>query len=298
MALAHGTHFGPPRDGCPAWLTKILQAGYIPYIATSRDLLPYFDTAPFGLPVQTFFMEEPSHKSFLETYLMSNTLSFKNPDVQMPKWVLIDCVLMQTAIVGFMKPTSEVPDKLLESYRNNKLVDIDHLSYLPISGHVSSPCVGGIGFVGISLFSLGREIGDIKGLGLYSKALALEVYRAPSHKVFRGIVQYDNNALRVHGRFSTRTEITQPMVPLHPRNDMTLIYQQQIDYDPYQLDKLPAPENPTFWLNARDSAAKRQLLDGRNNGNKYIIVPPFQVQSGEDVLLPIVEIKSNEEGKR
>ena len=83
----------------PAWFQATLAAGYTPYIATSERLLPFFNTAPFGQKVQCYLLEKPEHSTFHEAYLLSNSLSYKSPDLKMPNWVLIDCVLMQTAII-------------------------------------------------------------------------------------------------------------------------------------------------------------------------------------------------------
>ena len=51
----------------------------------------------------------------LEAYLLSNSLSYESPNLKMPHWVLIDCVLMQTAVVGFTIAKSAVPEELLST---------------------------------------------------------------------------------------------------------------------------------------------------------------------------------------
>ncbi|MGE3623015.1 MAG: hypothetical protein AB7H77_03955 [Bdellovibrionales bacterium] len=278
----------------PAWLMTLQSAGYLPYISTSRRLLPFLDTSPFGEKANIFLMENDEHGPFHEAYLLSNSLSFKSPDLKMPHWVLIDCALMQTAIVGFMKACKDLPESLLSHYRNDPGIDLDRLDFIPVSGQISSPSVGGESFVGISLFSLAKSIPEGPSqLGLYTKALALEVYRAARQSHYYGIAQYNNPSLKIHGRFTPRLEIHQPMVPLHPGKDMTLIYKMTVDFDPHRLDEPPSEAGePTFWLNARDISGKNRMQAGIADGKRYVIMPPFSVKRSGEIFLPIKEEKA------
>jgi hypothetical protein len=273
----------------PAWLLEMDALGYRPYIATSERLLPFFNTKPFGRQADCFLLEDPKHHAFHEAYLLSNSLSFEKPDIKMPHWVLVDCVLMQTAIVGFMKDVSKIPEPLLKHYHDDASVDVSQLQSLPVSGQIASLAADGKSVVGLSLFSLGPRLGEPKGLGLYTKALALEVYRAAQYEYIYGITQYDNRSLRIHGRFAEKMEIYQPTVPLHPYKDMTLIYRMSLKYDVYNLDKGPAEKEPTFWLNAQDKEGKQRIQAGMTKGKRYIIAPPFLVKRDGECFLPIVE---------
>jgi hypothetical protein len=250
--------------------------------------MPFLNVAPFGKKLSTFVIENENDTAFHEAYLLSNSLSFKSPNLKMPNWVLIDCALMQSAVVGFMRPVSDIPEALLTYYRNDPTVDLAKLDHIPVSGQVAASAIGGESLIGISLFSLGRETDNTKKLGLYTKALAMEVYKAASYEVFCGIAQYDNPAIKIHGRFSSRMEIHQPMVPLHPGKDMTLIYKMKVDYDPHRLDEPLDPVEPTFWLNARDLTAKKEMQAGIKDGNSYAIVPPHSVLRNGEVLLPVL----------
>lgn len=274
----------------PAWLQNLIAQGYIPYIATAEYLLPSFNLAPFGQKTPVYLMENPEHGAFHEAYLLSNALSFK--DLKMPHWVLIDCALMQTAVVGFMKARDALPDGFLNHYRNDPSIDLDRLEYIPISGQVSSPTAGGKILSGFSLFSLSSSIGGPKDLGLYTKALAFEVYRAASYDWFYGTAQYDNPAVKRHGRFSSRMEIVQPMVPLHPRTDMTFIYRMKVDYDPQRLAEIPTKIEPTFWMKANDIAAKMRMQNGLKEGKRYYIAPPFAETRDGQIYTPIIEEKT------
>ena len=115
------------------------------------------------------------------------------------------------------------------------------------------------------------------------------MYRARQNGTFYGIAQYDNPSLKIHGRFSSRMEIEQAMVPLHPRKEMTLIYKMKIDFDPFTVEEAPREEEPTFWLNATDTAMKAQIQEGIRQGRRYQIAPPYAVHKDGVVLLPIIE---------
>jgi hypothetical protein len=202
---------------------------------------------------------------------------------------MIDCALMQSAIVGFTRSVKDLPPELLKFYEDDPRVDLSALERIPVSGQIASPAASHGTFVGISLFSLGQHLRGEQRLGLYTKALALEVYKARQSGTFYGIAQYDNPALKIHGRFSSRMEIEQAMVPLHPRKDMTLIYKMSIDFDPHLVDTAPPEQEPTFWLDAHDREMKSRIQEGLRQGRRYQIAPPFAVHKNGSVVLPIIE---------
>jgi hypothetical protein len=275
--------------GLPAWFVRIFESGFQPYIATSECLLPYLNTMPFGQQATCFVMENGDHEPFFEAYLLANSLGFESPGLKMPHWVMVDCAVMQTAIVGFMKSKSEISDSLARFFREDKGIAFDKLSHIPVSGQISASAIDGKSLIGFSLFSLQRKLNGPRGLGIYTKALAFEVYQAKKYQSFRAISYYDSAALRIHGRFSSEMEIDQAIVPLHPRKDMALLYKMAIKFDPNLLDE-PLPDvEPSFWLNAEDAHVKRDMRDGMRQGKKYIIAPPFSVQRDGSIYLPIIE---------
>jgi len=282
----------------PAWLAKLLDHGYRPYVATSRRLLPQLNIAPFGCSlesgtIETYLLDDEEQVPFHEAYLLSNSLSFASPDLKMPNWVMIDCALMQTAIVGFTRDKDAIPEALLSFYRMDDRIDFERLKRIPVSGQIASPAVNRDipNFVGISLFSLGHQVDGVRHLGLFTKALALEVYKARDTAMFYGISQYDNPGLKIHGKFSPVMEIEQAMVHLHPRKDMTLIYKMQVDYDPAKLEEPMAPLEPTFWMDAHDTEKKREIAAGLAAGKRYQIAPPFAIHEQGKVRLPILELE-------
>lgn len=273
----------------PQWLTQLIEKGYEPYIATSKHVLASLNSMPFGYPVPLHLLDDEEQIPFYEAYLLSNSLSFSSPDLKMPNWVMIDCALMQSAIVGFTRAIKDIPTELLSYYENDPRVDLSTLTRIPVSGQIASPASSPGCLVGISLFSLGRQVAEDQGLGLFTKALALEVYKARENGTFYGISQYDNPALKIHGRFSSRMEIEQPIVQLHPRKDMTLIYKMRVDFDPFILEREPPVREPSFWLHARDTEMKRRIQVGLREGKRYQIAPPFAVHTNGTIRLPIIE---------
>jgi hypothetical protein len=162
----------------PEWLLNLLDKGYQPYIATSRHILESLNTTPFNQPLSLHLLDDEDQIPFHEAYLLSNSLSFSSPDLKMPHWVMIDCALMQSAIVGFTRAVADLPAELLQFYEDDPRVDLSKLERVPVSGQIASPATGQGSFVGISLFSLGQKLGGDTRLGLSTKALALEVYKA------------------------------------------------------------------------------------------------------------------------
>lgn len=277
--------------GAPEWLKRVLDSGYEIYIAGSERLLPLMNTHPFGVKAHCYTLENPDHQMFHEAYLLSNSLSFRSPDLKMPHWVLIDCVLMQTAIVGLMKPKKDVPEEFLHFYRSDRYINFDKVDYIPITGQIASPAIDGQSLVGISLFSLASRVYGEKGMGFLTKALALEVHGHERYPLYYGIAQYNNPALRIHGRFASEMGIHQAIVPLHPGREMTMVYKMNIDFDAFTLKTgTSVPQRDiSFWMKADDTAAKLRMQDGMKKGKAYVIAPPYSVTRDDGIYLPIIE---------
>ncbi|SCX35123.1 hypothetical protein [Agrobacterium rosae] len=272
-----------------AWYEDILSAGFVPYVITSERFIPYLDVSYFSRDMRYFLLERGEDRHFIEAYLLSNALSFGDPKYQLPHWVLIDCGLMQTAVVGFMKPRTAFPDDLLTRYRSTTAFSLDELDHIPISGQILSPTLAGE-LVGISLFSLARYFSAAGRIGLATKALALIVCKASSYDRFLGVAQYDNPSLAIHGRMSREMQIYQPVLPLHPGADMTFIYAMKIDFDPRDLDAVIGKSEYDYLIGAGDLEAKLKLKTIIDQGGKIAITPPFQIRNGAEILIPIKEL--------
>lgn len=268
------------------WFKHLTDFGLRPYVATARHQLPSLDVAAAGKGALTFCLEDPLATSFHNAYTTANALAFGAKDLTMPGWVYIDCVLMQTAVVGFAAPRESVPASLLKEFGAQGEV----LDWVPISGQTASPAIDGTTLVGFSLFSLRSYWPELPTLGLETKALALEVYRARRFDRFLGITQYDNPALAMHGRFGKTIEVVASRVPLHAQGHTSLVYGMKIDFDPACLGEPPMPERaPDHWIKAGNAEDISTLEAGIAEGKRYFILPPFQVREGQTVTLPIAE---------
>ncbi len=272
------------------WFKSLLDLGLRPYVATARHQLSGLALDVLGQSHELFCLEDAAARPFHSAYVTANALAFGARDLKMPGWVYIDCVLMQTAVVGFAAPKKDVPQSLLSEFEAEASVDVSALEWVPVSGQIASPAMGGDALVGFSLFSLRSYWPELPALGLATKALALEVYKADERERFLGITQYDNPALSMHGRFGPKLEIVSPQVPLHSQGHNTLVYGMKIDFDPVGLSQAPAPDRkPDFWMEAGDTEALAKLEAGIAAGKRYFILPPFQVRTGSTIKLPIVE---------
>ncbi len=273
------------------WFQHLLDFGLTPYVATARHQLGSLALEAMGTTREVFCLEDRSAAPFHRAYATANALAFGARDLKMPGWVYIDCVLMQTAVVGFAARKRDVPAGLLKEFET----DLDGSEWLPVSGQIASPALDGKTLVGFSLFSLRSLWPELPALGLATKGLALQVYNAARFDRFFGITQYDNPALCLHGRFGRALEIVSARVPLHAQGDNSLIYGMKIDFDPARLEEAPhTTKEPDFWIEAGDATAIAGLEAGIAEGKRYFILPPFQVKGGpggeaQAVHLPIAE---------
>jgi hypothetical protein len=178
-------------------LEQLLKAGCKPYIVTSSHLVSSFEMRPFDVPLTPFFDGE-KETGFHLAYIRSNSIAF-DADLGMPHWVYIDYVLLQTAAVGLMYPRERLPAEILARFQADTSFDVHALEYLPISGQTAGLAADGETWTGVSLFSLGKYLPELRSFGIatHTRALALTAYRA---KKFIGITQYDNPAVAIHGK--------------------------------------------------------------------------------------------------
>jgi hypothetical protein len=270
-----------------AWIQKYRDQGLRPYVATAAHQVGALNLEAAGQDVLVFALEDPAAKSFHEAYVTANALAFGSRDLKMPGWVYIDCVLMQSAVVGFAAPRAAAPEALAAEFGGT---DEGGPDWLPVSGQIASPALDGQTLVGFSLFSLRSYWPQLPVLGLVTKGMALEVYRAREYERFLGITQYDNPALAMHGCFGNAVEIVAAGVPLHSQGIRSLVYGMKIDFE---LERLHEPKDvsraPDFWVTAGNPSDMERLGQGIAEGKRYFILPPFQVREGQAVKLPIAE---------
>ena len=277
-------------------LTQLLDRGLVPYVSTSANVLPHLDLSLFEGRAVVKMPEEAAHLSFHQAYLLSNSLGFGSPDLKMPNWVYMDCVLLQTAVVGFAMPVEKAPESLRALYEVDPLIDMDRLDIIPISGQISAMGLDGKTLTGYSLFSLkSRLLDEFKDfaslpLGTLTKFAALCAYKADlPGRIVRGVAQYDNPALKIHGLFSDKMYIEQPMLPLHPRQSMSFIYRMQVKLSEEELQNNVQPNDrePDMLMHAENEAMKHEMAERMKQGERFYIQHPIQITKDNKVYLPI-----------
>jgi hypothetical protein len=273
------------------WVEELRDAGLVPYVATSKSYLDHFDFSLFGGQPVIKLLENPADRNFHEAYLVSNSLAFGNPSLKMPNWVYIDCVLMQTAVVGFAVPVNKAPASLIDFYEKDPWVDAHMLDYIPVSGQIAAMGADGKRFVGYSLFSLRRQIEqfNVHKIAHKTKYAALSVLRAEAAENFIGISQYDNRALTTHTRFGAKMYIEQTTSPLHPLRDMSFTYCMKVELNEERIlgDLQDMSGQCDFWLRADDTSKKIEMQERINAGERFYILDPVHVQKEDGLYLPI-----------
>ncbi len=133
----------------------------------------------------------------------------------MPLWVMLDCCLLTSVMVGFSAPADALPGSLRAT-----LDPEGELEHIGISEYIALPSTAPGRVVGVSLFSLARG----KGLGHRSKALGLLALGA-TH--LTGVAQYDNVAVRLHLAFGPLRIVT-PRAHVHSRPERTFVYETEL----------------------------------------------------------------------
>ncbi len=266
-------------------LEILASAGLSPFIATSRMTLDALDRSPIGRSGHIHLLEREEDRSFHEAFRLANGLGFA-PAAKMPNWVLVDCMLMQTAIVGFAIAKKRAPDDLIQAFGSDPSFDLADLDYLPVSAQIAGTSLDCKSLVGYSLFSLRRFLPQVPALGVVTKALALQVYRAQGRR-FIGLTFWDNKALSIQGRFGRPMRIELTTVPIYSTRPTAMTYSMVIDFNPDEMHERETPGRYDFLLRADDEAKKREMTRGQAEGLSYIIVPPYQIDKGGVVEIPI-----------
>lgn len=272
-------------------IERLAGYGIVPYVATSDMYLKHIDTSICGGREVIKLLEREEDVDFHRAYVFSNFLGFGGTDVEMPFWVYIDFAVLQTAIIGFAIEKDKAPELLLEQLAQRPDIDLKNLTHIPISGQTAGLGIGGDVMMGVSLFSIRRFLPDLdlEGLGTLTKALGLHVQQAETHEAFIGISQYNNAALKIHGRFGEKMYIQTPMVPLHPMKDMTLIYKMKVDLDDARIfaDHKDTDLDYDIFLRSNDLDAKTGIAKRMASGEKFYIAKPFQIFEDDAIHLPI-----------
>ncbi len=274
------------------WAAKLQHAGLKPFIATSETLLDQFDLCPMGIALTPILFEDDRNAEFLRAYPVSEWLAYNGlPKSEgyvagsdcdgMPNWVFVNCVLLHTAAIGLMISVDAIPAHFRTFYEKNGKIALSKLSWLPLSGEISAVREDGRTLIAFSTFNLYRRFFGVPGGGHEYRSIALLSRRAHTFDWFYAVTQYDNPAIRMHGRFGSHPIMIKPMLPAHSQRSLSYLYKMKIDFDPRHLD-LPAPQEADRLLHANDTAAKQQIASEINQGWCHTIVPPFWVSGDND----------------
>ena len=273
------------------WLSELMDLGLVPYVATSKTFVPHLDLSLFEGHEVVKLLEDPKERNFHEAYLVSNSLGFGNPELKMPNWVYIDCVLMQSAVIGFALPVSKAPDSLISFYEDDPYVEINALDYIPVSGQIAALGIDGQMLTGFSLFSLRRQLAsmNIPRLAAFTKFAALHVYKAEEKIKFTGLSQYDNKALKTHALFGKKMYIDQTIMPLHPLNEMSFTYSMKVTLNESRLsgEFLKQEDEYDFLLKSDDTVTKQGMQNRIDSGERFYITSPIHIEKEDGLYLPI-----------
>ena len=277
------------------WIQQLLDCKLVPYIATSEMILPHLDLSIFGGHEVVKLLEDPKSRNFHEAYLVSNSFGFGNPDLKMANWVYIDCVLMQTAVVGFAVKVEDAPDSLRYFYEDDPYVDLETLDYIPISGQIAGLGMDGQTLTGFSLFSLRRQLPhlNLPKLGTMTKYAALHVYKGEEKGKLIGLTQYDNRALKTHAIFGPKMYIERTIMPLHPLREMSFTYSMQIEFNEEKIfgdmENVECADPIEFLLKADDTVQKQELQARIDAGERFYVAPPIHIHREDGLYLPIAK---------
>ena len=182
----------------------------VPYVLTPRRNLPFLELdLDIDDDVEVIHVEDSEQAEFCSILNRSNHKAFGGRDAMgMPRWVMLDCAILPSAVVGFMLPVDDTPDEILDKLD----IDDDYEGYVPVSEYCGCPtmeadCISG--------FSLHSHLPG-QGIATRTKALALAVYGARTQI---GVTQFYSPAIRVHVRFGAMEMIMhRPSIHTYPED--------------------------------------------------------------------------------
>ncbi|MEM1350351.1 MAG: hypothetical protein AAGI01_17455 [Myxococcota bacterium] len=259
-----------------------------PFVLTTRRNHQWLHLdAPLGMELSVFDIDEPAHSPFGLLLNYTNQLAFGGEtNMGMPLWVMLDCGIMPSAIVGFALPREVISDRL----RDELAVPDKYAGWVPVSEYCACPalepgCVSG--------FSLQSQLGGY-GLGTRTKALALRIYGSTSQI---GVTQFDNPSIRVHARFGAlEIMIHRPALHTHPRKSFS--YRTQLPSyavleamargEEAQTSELVGVDGRAFTFDPEEEAHHEMLRAHLTMGKRAWIVPPGWRKDGERGVVEMV----------
>lgn len=244
----------------------------VPYVLTTAENSKYLNFEGIDA-CQILDIADRRNRDFCDLLNHTNQLAFGGPtSMGMPKWVMLDCAILASAMIGFMLPIEHVDAKLKAKLN----IDPSYSGPVPISEYSASftarpNCVSG--------FSLQTQIESL-GIGTRTKALALAILNA-NRQI--GVTQFDSTAIRTHCKFGPlKLEIHQPIVHTYP--ERSFVYSvdlpdrdQLIQMSRGEVFAQEEPENP-FWFEVVNPKHHQKLADHlEGDGEAWIVTPGFRL---------------------
>lgn len=278
-------------------ISELQSQGFRFFAVSNETVLPYLDTSPFGVDLETLDFQKPHREQwdvlqFLELYRAMNGLAFGPRGMPMPGWVMVDLALMPSAIVII----AASQERLQRDAHNNELIasllseaaDKCYEGPIPVAGCCAAPTPEHGLWVGWSICSVLSGL----GLGTVVRALALCAYRA---RRLQGVTQYDNPALSINTRFG-KLLIRAAVAPVHTApnafiyqldvpNQFHMVHSLQVDHDHQSV-----PAQVSFLLDPADTQGQWDMQsDIVNRRKRYWVVAPGWIEVGGKVMTPIAE---------
>lgn len=262
----------------------------IPFVFTAKqnlDVLALGDIERAGLEAELFLVDEPESRDFGLIMNYTNQLAFGGEtNMGMPLWVLLDCGILPSAVVGFGLCREDVSDELAAELK----VPDDYDGLVPVSEYCACPtlepgCVSG--------FSLQAQLTGM-GLGTRTKALALAVYGARSQV---GVTQFDNPSIRVHSKFGVmKITATRPSIHTHAMN--SFVYRLELPArdvllamaggDFSSTKQIEAPAGQAWSFDPSSEADHARLAGLISDRQPVYIIPPGWRAVGDGCRLELI----------
>lgn len=250
-----------------------LERHLVPYVLTPRGNLPFLNLdVDIGQPVETLHIDRDEHAEFCSILNHSNQKAFGGKEgMGMPKWVMLDCAILPSAVVGFMLPVEKTPDEILDKLD----VDDDYDGWVPISEYCGCPTVEKDCISGFSLHS--QLVGQ--GIATRTKALAMLVYGARSQV---GVTQFYNPAIRVHVRFGLM-ELVLHRPPIHTYPEDSFVYRLQLPPEETLVGMAKGadvfgqsdiPEGVRWEFDPDNEMMQGRLAGHLDDGGRVWLIPP------------------------
>ncbi len=252
----------------------------VPFALTSSHNRPHLAHLESFPELRVLCVDDPATRPFALLLNHTNQLAFGGgKNMGMPLWVMLDCGILSSAIVGFAAP----PNTLTKEERTRIGLPQNYAHDLaPLSEYCACPTVAPDTVSGFSLQS--QRTGQ--GLARRTKALAMLLYGARKQV---GVTQFDNAAIRVHASFGPlRLAIHRPCIHTHaeksfvyhailpPEEILLQMAHGTLTQAPYTL-----PDGDMWRFDPMDESHHERASTLLEQGSRLWLVPPAWTQDAQ-----------------